>query len=1014
MTLTDTHPTASILRRLTNFLKIKPGEERLVGLLVLLYFILALGFVFVQSMAFGVFMSEYGTQGLPYSYIAIAILVSLVAILYMKLGRRVSFSTLLFINVVFLGVASLLLWLVLKSPLYHSAAFFLPLWFQIVVNFGNLAVWPLAGSLFDFQQGKRLFPLLGAGNWLANIFGGLIIPALVKAVGTTNLLLLAGLSFGAALFILNTITRSYLQPKKDTIGASQPTARPAKSLPGFFKDRYVLLIFVYTLLWWIAFFFVDNIFYDRAFAQYPNADQLTAFIGRLISVIGFVALASSSVLTGRIIARFGLRTGLVAMPLLVILTMGILALSGSFGASLFFAFAMSAAAKLINVAFGFSLSQSANAIVYQSLPDTARGRVQTAAEGIVQPIAVGLAGITLLALTAGLKFTYVGLAYVFVGLGVVWLAVIFLLSGNYVQALTRVITRRRLGDNVNVLADPDTLALLRDHLQDAHPDIVIYAMNKLEVLDQNSLIAELPKLIRHPAAETRREAFLRVENLKLNSMLNDVQGQLEAEKIPSVKGAALRALGAIGKDWSHLIRALNEGDRDVQRGALVGLLKYGNEPAARQQLEWLFGASSTEDRILAIEVMGEVKHRDDIVRLILACDSPTLSRAAGLALVTIGAEALPEIESALGEKEASRQRLLTLLKVLGRIGGAQSQTILRSRISEADGEVRSQVLNALSHNGYHTKDMRLIQRAVKAEAEQAAWVSAALVDLGETDKTMLLTAVLNQLHTQICNRALLLLSFAFEGDSIRHVREALMAGSSTQASYALEIMDVQLPADWKPWVMPLLENLSPQERRQRLGTFFPQAKREQSERLQEIVENANLPDWVRACAMYALGQGDPAMLSTVEKVLILKTVSIFTQTPDNVLADVAALLEEMDVPENETIFKQGDAGDSLYILLDGKVRVHDGERLLNYLGGREIFGEMALLDPEPRLASVTTVESTRLFRLAQASFYELMSQRPEVAIGIIRVLTGHLRNRVRDIGQLNARIKELEGGKAAL
>ena len=93
--------------------------------------------------------------------------------------------------------------------------------------------------------------------------------------------------------------------------------------------------------------------------------------------------------------------------------------------------------------------------------------------------------------------------------------------------------------------------------------------------------------------------------------------------------------------------------------------------------------------------------------------------------------------------------------------------------------------------------------------------------------------------------------------------------------------------------------------------------------------------------------------------------------------------------------------------------MHDGERLLNFLGEREVFGEMALLDPEPRMASVTAVEATRLFRLEQAPFYELMVERPEVATGIIRVLTGHLRNRVRDIAQLNARIKELEGGGQA-
>ena len=150
------------------------------------------------------------------------------------------------------------------------------------------------------------------------------------------------------------------------------------------------------------------------------------------------------------------------------------------------------------------------------------------------------------------------------------------------------------------------------------------------------------------------------------------------------------------------------------------------------------------------------------------------------------------------------------------------------------------------------------------------------------------------------------------------------------------------------------------------------------------------------------------MLSTIEKVIILKTVDMFSQTPDDVLADVAGLLEEVDAEEGEEIFQQGDLGDSMYVIVDGKVSVHDGERLLNYLGERDVFGEMALLDPEPRMASVTAVQPTRLFRLEQTPFYELISQRPEVATGIIRVLTGHLRNRVRDIAQLDARVRELE------
>jgi CRP/FNR family cyclic AMP-dependent transcriptional regulator len=67
-----------------------------------------------------------------------------------------------------------------------------------------------------------------------------------------------------------------------------------------------------------------------------------------------------------------------------------------------------------------------------------------------------------------------------------------------------------------------------------------------------------------------------------------------------------------------------------------------------------------------------------------------------------------------------------------------------------------------------------------------------------------------------------------------------------------------------------------------------------------------------------------------------------------------------------------------------------------------VFGEMALLDAEPRIASVTAVEPARLLRLDQGPFYELIVDRPEVAIGLIRVLTGRLRATVRDLTELNA------------
>ena len=113
----------------------------------------------------------------------------------------------------------------------------------------------------------------------------------------------------------------------------------------------------------------------------------------------------------------------------------------------------------------------------------------------------------------------------------------------------------------------------------------------------------------------------------------------------------------------------------------------------------------------------------------------------------------------------------------------------------------------------------------------------------------------------------------------------------------------------------------------------------------------------------------------------------------------------------QTVFEKDDPGDGLYLVVDGEVRVHRGAHTLNHLGEGDVFGEMALLDAEPRMASVTAVADTLLLRLAQEPFFELMDDRPEVARGIIRVLSQRLRARARELGELRARFQGQDGSQ---
>jgi len=139
---------------------------------------------------------------------------------------------------------------------------------------------------------------------------------------------------------------------------------------------------------------------------------------------------------------------------------------------------------------------------------------------------------------------------------------------------------------------------------------------------------------------------------------------------------------------------------------------------------------------------------------------------------------------------------------------------------------------------------------------------------------------------------------------------------------------------------------------------------------------------------------------------------LFADLEDRELSQIAAVAKTRRYAKDDVIFHADESGDVFCLIREGQVKVtmispEGKEIILSLLGPGDFFGEIALLDDEPRSASVAAVEPTHLLRLDQAPFYELIADRPEVAIGLIRVLTGHLRARVRDVTELNTRLNAL-------
>ena len=138
-------------------------------------------------------------------------------------------------------------------------------------------------------------------------------------------------------------------------------------------------------------------------------------------------------------------------------------------------------------------------------------------------------------------------------------------------------------------------------------------------------------------------------------------------------------------------------------------------------------------------------------------------------------------------------------------------------------------------------------------------------------------------------------------------------------------------------------------------------------------------------------QRNPGRLILIEKVLILKSLSLFKDTPENILADLAPLMHEKEYEQGSVIFKEGETGDCMYIIHKGSIKIHKGPVTLAILTEKEVFGELSLLDADTRSATATANTDCILFKIDQEPFYELLDERPEVAKGFIKILCQRLR-----------------------
>lgn len=600
-----------------------------------------------------------------------------------------------------------------------------------------------------------------------------------------------------------------------------------------------------------------------------------------------------------------------------------------------------------------------------------------------------------------------------------------------------------------------TLELLRNSgLEEFHkilPDFLNHTSDEvvhrtLQLVEAEELRPALPQILElihsNRSPELRRQAiisfcrlaedeadpafeFLNAEDLMLRSaaiaglmqtggieeivMAGDSLLRLLDSEIIEEQREAIRIIGnlRIRKFYKPLLKFLKEENLPIQRTAIEAAAKLGNARLLPELFDLLDRPALAAHVIQALPSFGE-------------------------SAVDYGSKWLDS------HPEISFMMRMDLIRFLSKIPGSPTLEFLEKQADSHYSSIREVALQALGRLNFKPAEKDKWLKAAGTELHLAYNSLAALKVLDQEKYPQVSGALQMEVNANL-ERAFLLLEFIFSRDSLEKAHDGLRSQDREKRANALEILDHLMPNRISDKLIPLLEGAS-----EKLDSAIAKYSRIKFNNAREVFEETlrgghrYFNRWTLATVLFATREkpleaassyhnspflilkqtaglsGEPnttpmshsseIQLLEIEKVIILKSSPLFSETPEEILVEVARILKSRKYEAGKPIFDKNDMGDVMYIIYDGKVRIHDGDLTFGVLGKRDFFGELALLDPAPRSAAATAEEDCLLLELAAGPFYELVEERSEVSRGILKTLARRIR---RD----NEKISELKSGQ---
>ena len=136
------------------------------------------------------------------------------------------------------------------------------------------------------------------------------------------------------------------------------------------------------------------------------------------------------------------------------------------------------------------------------------------------------------------------------------------------------------------------------------------------------------------------------------------------------------------------------------------------------------------------------------------------------------------------------------------------------------------------------------------------------------------------------------------------------------------------------------------------------------------------------------------MLTTIEKVMALQNVDIFSEVSTEQLSHLALIAQDISCVAGDVLYRESDPPQAMYLVLEGRVRLHRSELDVTIASTHEVFGTWALFDDEPMVVTATVLEPCRLLRIDRDDFIDLLADYVQITQGVLKAMVKRLRGLV--------------------